>query len=139
MIRIRTFVAVALLFSLLACTVGPNYKRPPVTVPGNYRGTAPEASTQPDKQSFGEMKWFTVFEDQTLESLIREALTNNYDLRIAAARVAQARAIVGIHRADQLPAVSGSGSISNHPVSITCCRCSRGLFAFDTAPDPAQA
>jgi multidrug efflux system outer membrane protein len=85
-----------------------------VTIPDQYRGVAPDASTQPgNTSSFGEMKWWTVFQDQTLESLIREGLTNNYDLHIAAARVMQAKAIVGVRKADQLPQVSASAGIEN--------------------------
>ena len=57
------------------------------------------------------MKFWTVFQDKVLEDLIREALVNNYDIRIAATRVAQAEAIVGITRADQLPSLSAGGSI----------------------------
>ena len=113
MIRIRPWIAIALLLSFCACKVGPNYKRPALTVPDQYRGVAPDASTQPHAASFGEMKWGEVFQDQILESLIREALTNNYDLRIAAARVNQAKAIVGIRRADQLPSVSATGAIEH--------------------------
>src|SRR3954453_17047511 len=108
MMRPRSLVGLVLLLSLCGCTVGPNYKRPAVALPDQYRGVAPDLSTQPSNQSFGEMKWFNVFQDQTLESLIREALTNNYDLRIAASRVMQAKAIVGITRADQLPSVNAS-------------------------------
>jgi len=119
MIRARSLIAVALLLSLVGCKVGPNYKRPALTVPDQYRSVAPDATTQPQtsapgpEKPFGELKWFEVFQDQALDSLIREALTNNYDLRIAAARVEQARAIVGIRKADQLPQVSASGSIVN--------------------------
>src|SRR4051794_31215754 len=96
--RLRPITLLLLLLSLCACTVGPNYKRPAVTLPGQFRGIAPDASTQPSAPSFGEMKWWSVFQDQALESLIREALTNSYDLQIAASRVMQARAIVGIRR-----------------------------------------
>ena len=113
MIRSRALIAIVSLLSLCACTVGPNYKRPALTVPDQFRGVAPDASTQPTAKSFGELKWFEVFQDQTLESLIREALTNNYDLQIAASRVMQARAVVGIRRADQLPSVAAGGSIQN--------------------------
>ena len=115
MIAFRAVTALVLLLSFCACTVGPNYRRPQVTVPGEYRGLAPEASTQspPANQNFGEMKWWTVFQDPTLEALIREALANNYDLRIAASRVMQAKAIVGIKKADQLPQVSAGGAVEN--------------------------
>ncbi len=128
MIRRRSLTAIVLLLSLCGCAVGPNYKRPHVTLPEQYRGLAPDASTQSPKQAFGEMKWFSVFEDQSLESLIREALTNNYDLRIAAARVVQAKAIVGIRRADQLPSVAGSYGVQNVQSQLY-----PGAPTFDTA------
>jgi outer membrane protein, multidrug efflux system len=113
MISTRSFAASALLLSLCSCMVGPNYKRPQLTVPDQYRGLAPTAAPQTAAETFGQMKWWTVFQDKALEDLIKEALVNNYDVRIAATRVAQAKAIAGITRADQLPSVSGSGSIQN--------------------------
>src|SRR3954447_6533147 len=105
MIPARTFAPSVLLVTLCACKVGPDYKRPTVQLPDQYRGLAPSAApTQASAEAFGEMKWWAVLQDKVLEDLIREALTNNYDMRIAASRVAQAEAIVGIARADQLPA-----------------------------------
>jgi multidrug efflux system outer membrane protein len=104
---------VALAFLLLTgCKVGPNYKRPPVTVPDGYRGLAPEAGPQ-TPASLGDEKWWTVFQDQQLQQLIREALAQSYDVRIAAARVLQAQAAVGITRADQFPTISGGASANN--------------------------
>jgi len=103
---------VALAFVLLpGCKVGPNYKRPPVTVPGDYRGLAPDAHET--TASLGDEKWWTVFQDEQLQKLIRQALTNNYDVRIAAARVMEAQAALGITRADQFPTIAGSASGSN--------------------------
>src|SRR5262249_15340352 len=101
--------------------VGPNYKRPKLDVPGQYRGVAPDASTQqptPAQQQqaaedFAQMKWWTVFQDETLQALIKECLANNYDLRIAATRVMQASANLGIVRANQFPTLNGSFSIVN--------------------------
>jgi len=115
----RITIALMLLFSLCACKVGPNYKRPPVTIPPDYRGSAPTATPtaapqpQPAPEAFAEMKWWTVFQDKVLDELIREALVNNYDVRISATRVLQASAQLGITRADQLPSVSGSFGIEN--------------------------
>ncbi|MFP5208962.1 MAG: efflux transporter outer membrane subunit [Acidobacteriota bacterium] len=111
MISARSLGAVVLLLSLCSCKVGPNYKRPQLNIPDQYRGLAPARGTQVASEEFGEMKWFAVFQDKVLEDMIREALINNYDMRIAAARVAQAKAIVGITRADQLPSVSAAASI----------------------------
>ncbi len=59
------------------------------------------------------MKWWSVFQDQTLQALIKEALANNYDMRIAATRVLQANANLGITRANQFPQVNGSFGITN--------------------------
>jgi len=102
-----------LLLSLSACKVGPNYKRPTLDVPGQYRGTAPDLPQQPAGGPFGEMKWPTVYQDETLQALLKEALTNNYDIRIAATRILQAQANLGITRANQFPTVGGVGSIQN--------------------------
>src|ERR1039457_1730666 len=110
---IKTSAAMLLLRTVCACKVGPNYKRPAVTVPDQYRGVAPDASTQPAGQPFADMQWASVFQDEVLQSLIKEALTNNYDVRIAATRVLQANANLGITRADQLPSLNGSFGITN--------------------------
>ena len=112
---------------LIGCTVGPNYARPAVDVPGAYRGVAPDASdkeytqseqakpqqqpTETTAQSLGDEKWWEVFQDPALQGLIRTALKNNYDVRIAATRVLQAQAQLGITHADQLPSLSAGGTI----------------------------
>ena len=99
-----------LLLALCACKVGPNYNRPTLNVPDQYR-SAP--SPEPAGDQFAQMKWWTVFQDETLQGLIKEALANNYDMRIAATRVLQANANLGITRANQLPSVNGSFGITN--------------------------
>ena len=110
----RTVLPVAfLLLFLCACKVGPNYERPKLNVPDQYRN-APDLTTQaPAAQQFAEMKWFAVFQDETLQALIKEALANNYDMKIAATRVLQANANLGITRADQFPTLNGSFGITN--------------------------
>ncbi len=110
MSRFRWFVALALLFAT-GCTVGPNYKRPHIQVPDAYRGSVPGAS--PDTVSFGEEKWWTVFQDDELQKLIRTALADNYDVRIAATRILQAEALLGITRADQLPTINAGAAGAN--------------------------
>jgi multidrug efflux system outer membrane protein len=112
MIR-RKLSSLVLLLPLCACTVGPNYKRPAVDVPGQYRGLAPDTSTQPVGQPFAEMQWSAVFQDEVLQSLLKEALTNNYDIRIAATRILEAGAVLGITRANQFPQVGAGGSLGN--------------------------
>jgi multidrug efflux system outer membrane protein len=109
--RTRIISAAALLLTLSGCKVGPNYQRPVVDVPGQYSGLAPGIGTT--GQPFGEMKWESVFTDEVLQSLIKEALTNNYDMRIAASNILQAEASLGVTRANQLPTLSGSFGIQN--------------------------
>lgn len=102
------------------CAVGPNYKRPAVDVPGMYRGASAETpaspgqnasgAAQPTAASLGDEKWWEVFQDQELQQLIRTAVKNNYDARIAATRVLEAEAQLGITRADQYPSLSIGGS-----------------------------
>jgi outer membrane protein, multidrug efflux system len=100
-----------LVLALSGCKVGPNYKRPVVSTPDQYRGVAPDLAAQGAPQPFAEMQWETVFQDETLRALIKEALINNYDMRIAASRIIQAQAVVGETRANQLPNVNGAGGI----------------------------
>ena len=100
------------LILLAGCAVGPNYKRPVVSVPDKYRGVAPEATLQ-TAASIAEEKWWQVFQDPQLQSLIRDALAQNYDIRIAAARVLQAQAALGITRADQYPTIAAGAAASN--------------------------
>lgn len=111
-------VAVA---GLVGCAVGPNYKRPTVDVPGAYRGVASDSSAQSPVQakgqqaaaSLGDERWWEVFQDRELQGLIRTALKNNYDVRIAAARVLEAQAQLGIVRADQLPSLAVGGNVTS--------------------------
>ena len=101
---------------LLACNVGPNYERPQVESPASFRGQAPEPAATPASTSLADRRWWELFEDETLEWLIRTALQQNYDVRIAAARLLEAEAQLGLARADQLPTlnagVSAEGSRS---------------------------
>jgi multidrug efflux system outer membrane protein len=105
---VRRLIALSLVILLLSgCAVGPNYKRPSVDIPGTYRGARPQEATQPPAESLGDQKWWEVFQDQQLQDLIHNALQHNYDVRIAATRILEAQAQVGITRSDQLPTISG--------------------------------
>ena len=106
----RVLSAAVLLLTLAGCKVGPNYKHPAVDVPDQYRGLAPPL---PAGGAFGEMKWQSVFTDEVLQNLIKEALTNNYDIRIAATHILEAEANLGITRSNQLPALNGSFAVQN--------------------------
>jgi multidrug efflux system outer membrane protein len=108
--RTSFYVAITVAAVTLAgCTVGPNYKRPQIAVPQNFR--APDPLPEPQAASLADMKWFDVFRDPQLDSLIRVALVQNYDLRDAVARVDQARANLGITRSNQYPQVGASGDL----------------------------
>jgi outer membrane protein, multidrug efflux system len=101
---LRLICLLLLGLSIVGCTVGPKYQRPNVEVPQVYRGTAPDATAAtPSAESLGEAKWWTIFQDEQLQVLIRTALKQNYDLRIAAERVLAAQAQLRIARSDQYP------------------------------------
>jgi len=86
---------------LAGCAVGPNYKRPFINAPELFRG-----ETYISTNSFASLPWWQVFHDDTLQSLIRTALTDNYDLRIAVTRVEQARAMAAQARAGFFPQIN---------------------------------
>jgi multidrug efflux system outer membrane protein len=106
----RRLILTALFIIPTGCTVGPNYMRPIVSVPDSYRQPySPTPSQQ--AESLGDEKWWDVFQDADLQQLIRTAIENNYDVRIAASRVLQARAQLGITRAGQFPSVNAGADI----------------------------
>jgi NodT family efflux transporter outer membrane factor (OMF) lipoprotein len=105
----RTLLTVSLL-ALCGCAMGPNYKRPQLALPGEFR-SAPPAAPDP-AASIADTKWQDLFPDQTLNQMVSTALTHNFDLRIAAERVEEARAQLGVTRANQYPFVDAQASFS---------------------------
>ena len=103
----RSLAATGLALSLTGCLVGPDYKRPETGPPAQFR-FAPGAAL--DQASLGDLEWFELFQDDALRELIQTALTENYDVQIAAARILQARAQVGIVRSQIFPTISGGGT-----------------------------
>lgn len=106
---------VLLLLTCLTCTYAPyafaqKYQRPQVQTPTTYRG---DTAAQPDPQTLANLKWFDVFKDEKLQDLINEALTHNYDLREAVARIEAARANLGITRSDQFPTIGAGAEVLN--------------------------
>ena len=85
-----------------ACTVGANYSRPPLPSPPQYRFV-----NGGEAESLADVPWFEIFQDPTLQALIREALASNLDLRAAAARVEEARARAGVVKSFLYPQVDG--------------------------------
>ena len=99
--------SLALILTIAGCKVGPNYKRPTVNMPASYRGAlAPDIAPTTNGTQLGAQKWNTVFTDPVLQQLIAEALKNNYDVKIAADRVLEQQAQVGITKAAQYPTFS---------------------------------
>ena len=92
---------------LTGCAIGPDYKRPPVAEPPMFRG-------QPtvEAASLADLPWWEVFQDTILKNLITEALGNNYDVRIAAARVQEARANFVASRSDLYPSLDYGAGVS---------------------------
>ena len=87
------------------CSLGPLYRRPSIASPETYRGQVDAV----EAASFADLPWWEVFGDDELKGLVEEALKNNYDLRIAAARIEEARAFVGIVRSELFPQIDYEG------------------------------
>jgi multidrug efflux system outer membrane protein len=105
----RLCVAAAVL--LAGCALGPNYHRPSINVPAQYRDVAPTSTgAAGDTASMGDSGWWEVYSDVDLQALLATALKNNYDVKIAVARIDEARAQLGSTRLNYLPQVSVDAS-----------------------------
>src|ERR1700740_2511456 len=107
--RIALLVILGVLILDAGCMMGPKYKRPIVDVPEQSR--APAAQQVAQASSLGNEQWWQVYQDPVLTQLIHTAIAQNYDVRIAATRVLESQAQVGITSADQLPSASLGASI----------------------------
>jgi NodT family efflux transporter outer membrane factor (OMF) lipoprotein len=107
----KLFFAIPLIVILAGCTVGPNYKRPQVAVPGDFRGSIANPGSD-TAVSLADTKWPELFKSEPLNKLIGTALERNFDIRIAAERVQQARAQLGVTRAEQFPFVDAQGQFN---------------------------
>ena len=102
--RIIPIVLVIQLLVLLAgCAVGPDYKRPDLTVPGSYRYEVQDASDTANTE------WWRQFEDPVLDALIDEALANNKNVKISAAKIEQAAGLLVQTRSPIFPQINYSG------------------------------
>jgi len=99
--------------ALAGCTLGPGYQRPPVAAPDQFYGLAGQAQAA----SLADLPWWAVFEDPALKTLIEEALKNGYDLRLASARVEEARARYGIAGSAFYPQVGYQGQFARERFS----------------------
>ena len=115
----RTFLAIFLSLFLAGCMAGPNYKRPQVAVPPQFKGAA--AGSAP---SVADTKWFDLFADDTLKQLVTTALERNFDIKVAAEHVVEARAQYGITRASLFPTLDLPASFTSQHSSA------KGAFPF---------
>ena len=112
-----------------ACAVGPNYQRPPIASPVEFRGQqpspaaaapragAPEAAVSPEAASLADLRWWEVLRDDRLQALIDAALKNGFDIRAAAWRVEEARANAGIAKSEYFPEIAGGAGWTRGRVS----------------------
>jgi multidrug efflux system outer membrane protein len=126
MLRSPKAVIVALL-CLAGCRVGPKYQRPMVPAPESFRGAPMDTAAAP-AASFAEQKWWDVFQDPQLQALIRTGVQNNYNVRIAAARILEGEAQLGITRASEYPTAGGVAAVNNNRNSK-----SKFLNAYETS------
>jgi outer membrane protein, multidrug efflux system len=87
------------------CTVGPDYVRPEIDAPEKYRFAAVEAN------DLANTEWWKQFHDSTLDELIRIALSDNFDVRIAAARVDEFYGSLGVTRSGKFPQVGAEAAV----------------------------
>jgi len=109
-----------------ACAVGPNFKTPPLATPEHWRDST--ISTQ--DSSYANLAWWEVLGDTTLQQLVRIALRENRDLRVALAHVNEARARLGIQRLEFLPQINVSGTAGAVNVSDTLLGLRTGNYGF---------
>ena len=98
---------------LAGCLVGPNYERPETPTHHEFRASLPEMNAVvvddlPPPASVADIAWWDLFQDSVLRDLIDEALANNKDLDVAAARIAESRAALGFSKADLYPRIDAA-------------------------------
>ena len=104
-------VAVVLCTFLTGCAVGPNYKRPSVQVPAQYRQPSPAPGT-PRNGSLADVAWASLFRDDVITNLVKTALAQSQDLKAASERVLEARAQLGITRSQLAPQITASAGFT---------------------------
>ncbi len=107
----QAVVVTAVLSLLTGCAVGPNYKRPVVQTPAQYRQPVPVTGPA-EKPSLSDLAWANLFHDDVITQLVKTALAQSHDLEAATQRVLEARAQLGITRSQLAPQVTASGSFT---------------------------
>ncbi len=124
----RLSLGTVVLALLAGCSFIPVYERPAAPVPDHFDGVT-ETTASPLSS------WGEYFSDPSLHALIEAALEHNRDLKIALARVEEARALAGIARADRFPTLEaqGSGNRSRTPADLTGIGQPRVASRYDAA------
>jgi len=107
-------LVLALSLALPACSLFPDYQRPATGAPEAFRG---QAGGKPEDKSLADAAWWEVYRDPVLEKLIRVSLEQNYDVRIAIARVEEFRAQAGVADIGSLPLISIGGAAGQNAYS----------------------
>ena len=102
------------------CSLAPKYQPPEAPVPESWpQGEAyTDASARSDKTAAQDLNWEDFFTDERLKKVIRLALENNRDLRLAALNVERARALYGIQKAERFPVVNAAGAYGKERRSV---------------------
>jgi multidrug efflux system outer membrane protein len=112
----RLACALLALLGLAGCLLGPDYQRPPLSLPAQFRGAEPPAPGL-EAPSLANLAWFQLFQDEALQGLLDIALRQNYDVRLAVARVLEAQAQLGITRSFLFPQLDANGTVSHDRIS----------------------
>jgi len=115
----QRFAILLLCVCLFGCSLAPTYERSPGEVPEDFRFQSLEGRAQPELASLADLEWWEMFDDAALRELINIALAQNYDARLAMARVAEARALAGVSRSFLLPQVGAAAGYQRQRVSRT--------------------
>ncbi|WP_341676630.1 efflux transporter outer membrane subunit [Niveibacterium sp. SC-1] len=112
-----TALAAAVAATLAGCAVGPDYKRPDSTLPGEYKEAPTAGDTTTPVAAPVAVDWWKSFNDPQLDTLVEQALKDSYDIRIALARVDQAEALVRQANAALFPEVDVNGAATRSKTS----------------------
>ncbi len=134
----RVLVGSWLLLAAAGCNVGPKYTRPQAPVPPAFRGADEAVISSDPKGSLGDQQWAQVFKEPELQALVKTALTNNFDLRIAAERVLEQQSQVQITRSQEFPQISvgGLGAGARLPNTVTSSSSSDSSSTSSSFPNP---
>lgn len=111
-LQMRTLVSLSLAAALAGCSLAPTYERPDAPVSSAYPAGPAYKADAAGPVATADIGWRDFFADPLLQQLIEQSLANNRDLRVAALRIEEARALYGVQQSERLPAIDASGEFS---------------------------